>query len=574
MKHLNHVVDFCVVGGGLAGMCAAIAAARRGAKVALVHDRPMLGGNASSEIRMWVCGAHGDNNHETGLLEELLLENRYRNPLRNYSIWDSILFEKARAEANILPILNCSVNALEMDGQRIKAVTGWQLTTQTWHTVEAGLFADCSGDSILAPLSGAEFRTGREARAEFNEDIEPVEADNKTMGMSLLIQARETDAPQPYIPPAWANVYLSDADLPYREHDVQTSNFWWIELGGEQDTIHDTEEIRDALLKVAFGVWDHIKNRGEHGAANWALEWVGFLPGKRESRRYLGDHILTQNDVRAEGRFADLVAYGGWTMDDHHPGGMAWPGEPTIYHPAPSPFGIPYRCLYSRNIGNLFCAGRNISVTHAAMSASRVMATCAIVGQAVGTAAALAVRHGLTPRETGEQKIADLKQALMEDDCYLPWNSRRVPALSLTARLSAAQGQAEPLRNGIDRPVGAADNGWSGSPGDWVEYAFETRQPLRQVRLILDSDLNRKESPMAANYPLHMEPVGVPQTLIRAFRIEALGEDGTWQVVARMTNNYQRQVRLDCDVTARAVRFIPEATWGAEKAHLFAFDVA
>ena len=202
------------------------------------------------------------------------------------------------------------------------------------------------------------------------------------------------------------------------------------------------------------------------------------------------------------------------------------------------------------------------------------MATCAVIGQAVGTAAALAVRHGLTPRETGQQKIADLKQALMEDDCYLPWNSRRVPALSRTARLSAAQGQADPLRNGIDRPVGGVDNGWSGSPGDWVEYAFENYQPIRYVHLVFDSDLNRQESPMAANYPLHMAPVGVPQTLVRAFRIEALREDGSWQVAARVTNNYQRQVRLECAVVARAVRFIPEATWGAEKAHLFAFDVA
>ena len=141
-----------------------------------------------------------------------------------------------------------------------------------------------------------------------------------------------------------------DADLPHRGHDILKTNYWWIELGGEQDSIHDTEELRDELLKIAFGVWDHIKNHGDHGADNWALDWVGFLPGKRESRRYVGDHVLTQNDVRAEGRFDDLVAYGGWTMDDHHPGGMHWPGKPTIFHPAPSPFGIPYRCLYSRNV--------------------------------------------------------------------------------------------------------------------------------------------------------------------------------------------------------------------------------
>jgi hypothetical protein len=554
-------------------MCAAIAAARHGIRVALLHDRPVLGGNASSEVRMWICGAHGANHRETGIIEELLLENRWRNPMRNYSLWDSILYEKVRFDANILTILNCSVNGLEMDGSLIKSVTGWQLTTQTWHTVEAGLFADCSGDSILAPLSGAEFRIGREASREFTEDIEPEEADCKTMGMSCLIQARETDTDQPFIPPAWANVYASDADLPNREHAIHTSNFWWIELGGEQDSIYDTEIVRDDLLKAAFGVWDHIKNRGEHGASRWTLDWVGFLPGKRESRRYVGDHILTQSDVRAEGRFDDLVAYGGWTMDDHHPGGLRWRGEPTIFHPAPSPFGIPYRCLYSRNIDNLFCAGRNISVTHAAMSASRVMATCALVGQAAGTAAALAARHHLSPRQVYHQKIGELKQALMEDDCYLPWNTRVVPALARTASLSATQGDPQPLRNGIDRPVGGVENGWTIAVGDRVQYTFDEPKPVKQVRLVFDSDLNRKESAMPASYPLAMQPVGTPATLTRAFRIEALRGDGVWTLVSRQTENHQRLVRISLDLTTRAVRFVPEATWGAEKVHLFAFEV-
>ena len=160
MQHKIHKVDLCVVGGGLAGMCAAIAAARHGAKVALMQDRPVLGGNASSEVRMWICGAHGENNRETGIIEEIMLENRYRNPLRNFSIWDSILYEKVRFEPNITLLLNCSCTDATVDDDRIRSVTGWQLTTQTWHTVEADLFADCSGDSILAPLTGAEFRMG------------------------------------------------------------------------------------------------------------------------------------------------------------------------------------------------------------------------------------------------------------------------------------------------------------------------------------------------------------------------------------------------------------------------------
>ncbi|MBI2301435.1 MAG: FAD-dependent oxidoreductase [Armatimonadetes bacterium] len=471
MRRLEHEVDFCVVGGGLAGMCAAVSAARHGARVALVHERPVLGGNASSEVRMWICGAHGRNNRETGILEELELENIHRNKSVSYAVWDAVLYELVRYQPGLELFLNCSVNDGRTDGDHLAEITAWQLTTQTWHTIRARLFADCSGDSILAPITGADFRIGREARDEFGEDIEPEQADRRTMGMSCLIQARETDRPQPFTPPAWAHVYATDADLPHRGHEVRKTNFWWIELGGEDDSIHDTERLRDELLKVSYGVWDHIKNRGDHGADNWVLDWVGFLPGKRESRRYLGDHILTQNDVRAEGRFPDLVAFGGWSMDDHHPGGMRYPGEPTIFHPAPSPFGLPYRSLYSRNVSNLLCAGRNISATHAAMSASRVMATCAVIGQAAGTAAAIAVREGIGPRGVYQHHLAELQQTLMDDDCYLSWHLRAIPELSRTAKLTASEGDPEPLRNGTDRPIDDVDNGWHGSPGAWVEPA-------------------------------------------------------------------------------------------------------
>ncbi len=573
MRQVTHKVDFCVVGGGLAGMCAAIAAARHGARVALMQDRPVLGGNASSEIRMWICGAHGLNNRETGIIEEIELTNRYRNPLRNYALWDSVLYEKVRFEPNIELFLNCTCTDLTKSQDRIVSVTGWQLTTQTWHTVEADMFADCSGDSVLAPLAGAAYRVGREARTEFDEDIQPETADLKTMGMSCLIQAREMATPQPFIPPSWAYVYESDTDLPYRGHDVLNSNFWWIELGGDQDSIHDTESIRDELLKVAFGVWDHIKNRGDHGAENWALDWVGFLPGKRESRRYEGDIIVTQNDVRAEGRFEDLAAYGGWTMDDHHPGGMSWSGEPTIFHPAPSPFGLPYRALYSRNVANLFCAGRNISVTHAALSATRVMATCATLGQAVGTAAAMATREDTTPRGVYENHVQELQQTLMDDDCYLPWHVRAVPALTQAAALTAAEGDPEPLRNGLDRPIGDADNGWTGTPGAWVEYRFTEPRPVASTRVVFDSDLNRPEKNQPANYPINMQPVGVPQTLVRDFRIDALEAEGVWRTVAHVQGNYQRLVRVPLGVTTHALRLVPEHTWGAPQVHLFAWDV-
>ena len=200
---IEHKVDFCVVGGGLSGLCAAVAAARHGVKVALVQERPMLGGNASSEIRMWVCGARGKNMLETGLVEELMLENLYRNPDKNYSVWDGVMYEMARNEENIELLLNCSVNQCDMKDGRVASVTGWQMTTQQFHRVEAKLFADCSGDSVLAPLTGAEYRHGRETESEFGEsigrDIAP--GDTKTMGMSCMIQAREEDRPSDFIPP-------------------------------------------------------------------------------------------------------------------------------------------------------------------------------------------------------------------------------------------------------------------------------------------------------------------------------------------------------------------------------------
>lgn len=573
MKSITHKVDFCVVGGGLAGMAAAIAAARHGLKVAIMQDRPVLGGNASSEIRMWVCGAHGKNNLETGIIEEIQLENLYRNNYPNYSVWDSVLYEKVRFEPNITMLLNCSCTEAKMKGKSIQSVKGWQTTAETWHTVEASYFADCSGDSILAPLTGAEFRIGREASNEFNEDIEPPVADKKTMGMSCLIQARETGSVQKFIPPAWANKYPTDESFPHRGHEIKGSqNFWWLELGGEFDSIHDTEMLRDELLKVAFGVWDHIKNNGDHGAANWVLDWVGFIPGKRESRRYIGDHVMTQNDVRAEGRFEDIVAYGGWSMDDHHPAGLKHPGAPTIFHPAPSPYGIPYRSLYSKNIDNLFFAGRNISVTHAAMSSTRVMATTATIGQAVGTAAYVAAVKKLSPRGVYQKELAMLQQTLMDDDAYLPWKQRDIPPLTRQAKLSAMAGDPEPLRNGFDRPVGDALNAWQGSVNTSIEYRFSKPEKMNEARIVFDSDLNRGGKNMPSYYPANMPGYKVPASLVKSFRIDA-EINGAWKTVFRTENNYQRLVRVAVNEIASAVRLVPETTWGAGSVTVFSFEV-
>ncbi len=583
MRTKKHQVEFCVVGGGMSGLCAAVAAARLGIKTLLMHDRPVLGGNASSEIRMWICGAnaHGKNLRETGIIEEIQLENLYRNNYPNYSVWDSILYEKVAFQENLTVLLNCSCCDAESKNNKIISVKGWQLTTETWHEVHANYFSDCSGDSILAPLSGAEFRQGREASSEFNEDIAPEKADKLTMGMSCLIQARETKTAQKFIPPKWAYKYDDKFfvakfagkmnPFPYKGG---TDNFWWLEFGGEGDTIHDAEKNRDELLKIAFGIWDYIKNVSTGNAEKWVLEWVGFLPGKRESRRYVGDYILTQNDLRAEGRFDDIIAYGGWSMDDHYPDGFYHKGGvPTIFHSAPAPYGIPYRCLYSKNIENLFFAGRNISVTHTAMSSSRVMSTCSILGQAVGTAVALAVKHNLSPRGIYEKKISELQEQLMDDDCYLPWKRRRIGELACGSLISASSGDPSALINGIDRPIGTELNSWQASVGDYVEFKFNSPRKISGFRLIFDSNLKTKILNMPCNYSETIKIFTPPKTLVSDFRIETMSSAGKWELATEIKGNYQRFVKLSFKTrSTNAVRFIIDKTHGEATVNIFAAE--
>ena len=562
MKTIIHQTDLCVVGGGMAGLCCAIAAARHGIKVVLVQDRPVLGGNASSEIRMWIGGAKGKDNREGGIIEEIFLENFYQNPSLKYPLWDSVLYEKAKAEENLTLLLNTSCFDAVMDKDRIVSIKAWQSNAESFHEVHAAYFADCSGDSILAPLSGAPFMYGREAKSEYGETIPPDVADKKTMGMSCLFQIRETDHKVPFTPPAWAYKYESDADLPYKDHNKE-NNFWWIELGGEGDCLHDTDYCRDELLKICYGVWDHMKNYGDHGVDNWELEWIGFLPGKRESRRYLGKHVVTQNDVEAAGRhFEDLVAYAGWSMDDHFPEGFYYnKGHPTIYHPVPRPWGLPLRCMISATVENLVFAGRNISVTHAALSSSRVMATCAILGQALGTAVAQAIDEGCPVESIN---IKRLQQTLMDDDCYLPWQKREIPALTLRAECSH-----EVIRNGTDR---GDENLWVGQAGDVLEYRFGEATDISRIRLVFDSDLNRSYHNMPCSYPLVQTKFKLPNTLIKRYRIEGEREDGTTLSIT-VEDNRRRFAVHNVNWHVRSLRLIPLEAHGTDQLRIFDFEV-
>lgn len=580
LNQVKHEADVCIVGGGMSGLCAAIAAARHGARVILMHDRPVFGGNASSECRVHICGAdrhnHFKNMRETGILEEIRLENLYRNPNRNFSIWDSVLYEMALAEPNLTTLLNCSCLVAGMAGKTIRSVTGWQLTTQTFHRIEASIFADCSGDAILAPLTGADYRMGREARHEYDESIAPAGADDRTMGMSCLFQSREYDTAQPFEPPSWAHRYANCHELPYgpRGHRWWQMGYWWVELGGEHHSIHDTETLRDELLKITYGVWDHVKNRcpNREEARNWALEWIQFLPAKRESRRYVGEHVLTQNDIAAQRFFRDTVAYGGWSMDDHHPAGFEAVkiGAPaTIFHPAPSPYGISYRCLYSRNVTNLMFAGRNASCSHVAMSSTRVMGTGCSMGQALGVAAALAVARGVSPAGM-KGHIEEVQQALIRDDAYLP-GLKQIFAKPLDgAVLTASQGDPEPVRNGTNRSVADNANCWTCRPGDWIAYKFKAPSKATSLTVILDSglELNIAMSYLRKDGQLTSPPEMMP----KAFRIEGL-RDGTWEEVIRVRRNRQRLCRFAIKPGLEGVRLLIDETWGEAASRLYAFYV-
>lgn len=572
MRTLHYKTDVCVVGGGISGLCAALAAARHGVNVILVQDRAVLGGNSSSEIRMHVCGSWGRDNRETGIVEEIFLENFHYNPDSKFPLWDATLYSIAISQKNLTMLLNSSCMDAEMDGNRIKEITAWQSNAETFHKITATYFIDCSGDSILAPLSGAAFRYGREAKSEFNESIPPDVADKKTMGMSCIFSIRECTEKKEFTPPPWAYVFETDDDLPFKDHHTNT-NFWWIEVGGEWDCIHDTDRCREECLKICYGVWDHMKNRGDHGVDNWELEWVGLLPGKRESRRYVGKYTVNQNDVEAEGRFDDLVAYAGWAMDDHFPAGFYYrDGYPTIYHPAPQPWGLPLRCMISENIENLLFAGRNISVTHAALSSSRVAATCGVLGQAIGTAAALALHTGVSVENVD---IRLLQKQLMDDDCYLPWHTREVSPICAAAKCSAPV-----VIDGHDR---GDEHMWVGKPGDSISYEFKEPVSVSKVRLVFDSNLNRDIKNMPYVFPLNGPKFQTPETLIRDYEIELVTEDGK-KICIEKKNNYQRFVVLDllapeyADQMSDAprivsARLIPKSTYGCESFNVYDFEL-
>ncbi|WP_343690869.1 FAD-dependent oxidoreductase [Chitinophaga sp.] len=418
-----------VTGGGLSGICCAVTAAREGLKVVLVQDRSVLGGNASSEIRLWILGATshmGNNNRwarEGGVVDEILVENMYRNPEGNPVILDSILLDKVIAEPNITLLLNTVVYHVEKrDSETISSLRAFCSQNQLEYELKAPLFCDASGDGVVGFLAGAAFRMGAEPMEEFDELFAPSKSYGELLGHSLYFYSKDTGKPVRFVPPSFALMDITQIPK-FRSFNAQEfgCKLWWIEFGGRMDTVHDTEKIKWELWKIVYGVWNYIKNSGNFPEAETlTLEWVGMIPGKRESRRFEGDYMLKQQDVIEQRTHDDAVAFGGWSLDLHPSDGVysAQPGC-TQWH-SKGVYQIPYRCLYSKNISNLFLAGRIISASHVAFGSSRVMATSGYVAQVAGMAAALCTASGRLPATVD---VPRLQERLIGSGQYIPFVS-------------------------------------------------------------------------------------------------------------------------------------------------------
>ena len=617
MKHLSETHDVVVCGGGLAGVCAAIAAARHGARTALIHDRPVLGGNASSEVGVTVHGAAQFHAYarETGILSELLIEERARNHEFinengwTNSVFDQVLYDLVRRTPGLTLHLNTSIRDVRLGDDELSALSDLPRrplpdTTRGWYcrpacaprphiaavvatvagaetelTLRARTFIDCTGDGLVADLAGCGWRMGTESREQTGEVHAPPQASTDTMGNSIHIYARDIGRPAPFTPPEWAKV-LTNPDFFYKQGrypDNPRGGFWWIEIGVPWHTIHDNETIRHELTAWSLGIWDWIKNRDDKmqdRAANFALEWIGQVPGKRESRRIDGLYQMTEHDVQANIAHPDEIAYGGWFVDLHTPGGLladkAEPASAEGYRQDSDyavksyvgPYGVPLRACIAKDVDNLFLAGRCLSVTHAALGTVRVMATTALIGQAVGTAAALALAEKIPlPRLTEPEGAARIQQQLLRDGCFLPHVAPadaddHARSAKVTASSEALSRGVEPndpwAHGGLGRH--APERGWSlvKPAAQWIAVAGGR---LESVSACLDNPTGAPQSVRARlvrpdhiwDYRRELPVLAETELII------APGTDRWMQWAVTLTNVPEGYVRLDLECAEPAV---------------------
>ncbi|MEZ6144253.1 MAG: FAD-dependent oxidoreductase [Planctomycetaceae bacterium] len=578
----------------------------------------MLGGNASSEVRMHIVGANGTGRfdrgseleteaREGGIIEEIRLENAVRNPQRSASMFDLILYDLCRREPNLTLLLNTTVTGASVSDRRIVSAIAARQSTEDRFEIQAEVFIDCTGDGRLAAEAGASFMEGRESREQFQESLAVEIADRKRLGSTILLQARKHAQPMPFVAPHWARQFSQD-DLklrlyatPGEEEPTHEYGYWWAEWGGTLDTIKDNETIRDELLSIALGIWDHVKNGPPEGcstidpfdASHWALDWIGFLPGKRESRRFVGQHVLTEQDIMTSRKFDDAIAYGGWSLDLHPPEGVDLAdAEPCVQTSVPFLYDIPLRCCVSGDVSNLMFAGRNISATHVAFSSTRVMATCAVVGQGIGTAAAYAVAHGVPVDELTHISAAinAIQQRLLRDDAFLIGRlSEGQNDAARTARITASShlpgGEPAHVITGITRSVHGPHgvpftrrtlglHRWMSDPAQglpaWIKLEWPQPIAVREVQLVFDTGLHRHLTLSHHDGYTSRMQWGQPQPETVSDYTLDVRIDGEWTTAIEVTSNYQRLRRhtLELDNPIDGLRVQVTKTNGVDHARI------
>ncbi|MFR9524084.1 MAG: FAD-dependent oxidoreductase [Rikenellaceae bacterium] len=579
LRRLHVEYDVAVIGGGMSGIAAAVAAARQGASVVLVNDRSVLGGNASSEIRVTVNSPKFERN--TGVAEEILIANRKYNPQESYPVWDHVLYDYVVKEPNITLMLDTSAIRAECEDSTINEVVCWQSNSETEVRIKAQIFIDATGDGVVGASAGAEYRTGREGKAEFGEKFAPDEPDGWVMGESIMMITREMDQPVPFYAPSYAIEYIPGKGGHRKINGLKglKEGFWWVELGSQNDVIEDRPRNTHDLKAYFYGVWDYVKNSGKFPeATNLALEWIGSVPGKRESRRLIGDYILTEVDLMEYKEFDDAVAWGGWSLDEHAPGGILSLDEPASYFhdKFDRPYQIPYRVIYSKNINNLYMAGRDVSVSHLALSSTRIIETCMSLGQAAGVAAAMCVEKSVSPRQIYNNHIEELQEELQRRDYYIPYLEQKDPnniakKATVTAS-STSSGAVENLFDGFSR-----DRVESGEIHHWQSLGTEAVLNLDWKKAVKMNTLELKfDTEVRRPIMMHKDPKkninqipGIPPELVRSFSVEAK-IDGQWQEVATIKENIVRYVVVELgDIKTDALRIKLHDTYGANNIKMY-----
>ncbi|MHC1771749.1 MAG: FAD-dependent oxidoreductase [Flexilinea sp.] len=508
MDHLK--ADIIIAGGGPAGVTAAITAARLNTSVILVTNRPVLGGNSSSEIRVWCRGATGGGNlfaEEMGIWGELKLRNLYTNPLGNPIFWDEVLLDKVLGEKNISLLLNTQITSVQHNQKEILSISGFQLFTEKQIQITGKIFIDATGDAFIGANTDLDYQVNQISKNEYEHSSPKTIDQNGVLGSSILYYTKKLDSPVRFVKPEYA--YDMDHIEELINHGGRIisekysgSDYWWFECGGTTDTIRNSQEITFELKKLVYGVWNYIKNSGKYEADNLTLEWVGNIPGKRESRRMVTDYVIKEEDVFSHRLFEDGAFYGGWFMDNHPSEGIHADEEACIQVPV-SIYDIPLRCLFNSDVQNLVFAGRNIGTAHGVFVSSRIMNTCAQSGQAAGTLASACVRKSCTPKEIVSAHVKEIRQILLKNDMFVLGcrnedpddlaHKAEISASSVTSGMYDNQTEQIPLNEGVcfAAPSGEAFSLLIDSTSDCLLHmnVYEADVPSRYNLEILKTEI-------------------------------------------------------------------------------------